>query len=56
MEERLFAYLNILEEEVEKTGNDISEIVKKEHFDVAVKKVLVGNAIITLKNISRVNF
>ena len=53
---KAFAYLNILEEEVEKTGNDISEIVKKEHFDVAVKKVLVGNAIITLKNISRVNF
>ena len=53
---KAFAYLNILEEEVEKTGSDISEIVKKEHFDVAVKKVLVGNAIITLKNISRVNF
>ena len=53
---KAFAYLNILEEEVEKTGNDISEIVKKEHFDVAVKRVLVGNAIITLKNISRVNF
>ena len=53
---KAFAYLNILEEEVEKTGNDISEIVKKEHFDVAVKKVLVGNAIITLKKISRVNF
>ena len=53
---KAFAYLNILEEEVERTGNDISEIVKKEHFDVAVKKVLVGNAIITLKNISRVNF
>ena len=53
---KAFAYLNILEEEVEKTGNNISEIVKKEHFDVAVKKVLVGNAIITLKNISRINF
>ena len=51
-----YAYLNILEEEVEKTGSDISEIVKKEHFDVAVKKVLVGNAILTVKNISRVNF
>lgn len=33
-----YPYLNILEEEVAKTGSDISEIVKKEHFDIAVKR------------------
>ena len=53
---KAYAYLNILEEEVAKTGNDISEIVKKEHFDIAVKKVSIGNAITTLKNMSRINF
>lgn len=53
---RAYDYLNVLEEEVAKTGNDISEIVKKEHFDIAVKKVSIGNSILTLKAISRINF
>ena len=53
---KAYAYLNVLEEEVAKTGNDISEIIKKEHFDIAVKKVSIGNSIMTLKNMSRVNF
>ena len=53
---KAYAYLNILEEEVAKTGYDISEVIKKEHFDIAVKKVSVGNAIMTLKNMSRINF
>ena len=51
-----YPYLNILEEEVAKTGSDISEIVKKEHFDIAVKKVSIGNSIISLKTMSRINF
>ncbi|MGN1327912.1 MAG: glucoamylase family protein, partial [Clostridia bacterium] len=51
-----YAYLTILEEEVAKTGNDISDIIKKEHFDIAVKKVSVGNCIMTIKNMSRINF
>ena len=50
------SYLNILEEEVEKTGNTISSIIKKEHFDIAVKKVTIGNGIMSLKKISRINF
>ena len=51
-----YAYFNILEDEVNKTGATIEEIVKKEHFDIAVKKVIIGNFILTLKNISRINF
>ena len=50
------AYLNILGEEVAKTGNDIAEIVRKEHFDIAIKKVAIGNDITSLKTISRINF
>lgn len=50
------SYLNILEEEVEKTGNTVSSIIKKEHFDIAVRKVSIGNGIMSLKRISRINF
>ena len=53
---KAYAYLNILEEEVAKTGNAISEVIKKEHFDIAVKKVSVGNSIMTLKTMARINF
>ena len=56
MGSKAYAYLNILEDEVAKTGSDIYEVVKKEHFDIAVKKVSVGNCIMTLKAISRINF
>ena len=48
-----YGYLKVLEEEVEKTGNSISEVVKKEHFDIALKKVAIGNSIVTLKIMTR---
>lgn len=50
------AYLNILEEEVEKTGLTISEAIQKEHFDIALQKVLIGNSITSIREISRINF
>lgn len=50
------AYLNILEEEVKKTGITIPEAIKKEHFDIAMQKVLIGNSITSIKEISRINF
>ena len=50
------AYLNILEEEVEKTGITISEAIQKEHFDIAMQKVLIGNSITSIREISRINF
>ncbi len=40
------SYLNALEEVVNRSGGEISEIIKKEHFEVAVKKVSMGNCII----------
>ncbi len=51
-----YPYLKILEEQVEKAGNSVDDIIKKEHFDIAVKKVSIGNCITSLKNISRINF
>lgn len=50
------AYLNILEEQVNKMGLTVSDAIKKEHFDIATKKVLMGNAITSIREISRINF
>ena len=50
------SYLNILEEQVNKMGTTVSEIIKKEHFDIALKKVSIGNSIRSIKELSRINF
>ena len=49
-------YLKILEDEVNKTGITIEEAIKKEHFDIAMQKVLIGNSITSIREISRINF
>lgn len=49
-------YLNILEEQVNKMGTTISEVIKKEHYHIAILKVSIGNSIMSLKEILRVNF
>jgi len=49
-------YIKILEEQVEKTGTTIGEIIKKEHFDIAIKKLSIGNCIKSIKDIQRINF
>ena len=49
-------YLNILEEIVEKLGLTVSEVIQKEHFNIALQKVLMGNSITSLKAIQRINF
>lgn len=49
-------YLDILEEQVNKMGMSISDVIKKEHYDIAISKVSLGNSIISLKEILRVNF
>ena len=47
------AYLIALEEVIEKLGTTVSEVIKKEHFDIANQKVLMGNSI---KEVQRINF
>lgn len=49
-------YLEILEEQVNKMGMTISEVITKEHYDIAASKVSMGNSIISIKEILRVNF
>ena len=51
-----YSYLKVLEEDVEMTGTTVSEVIKKEHFDIAVRKVSIGNSIISIKKIQRINF
>ena len=50
------AYLSILEEVVEKLGTTVSDVIKKEHFEIANQKVLMGNSITSIKTIQRINF
>ena len=49
-------YLNILEEEINKQGLSLAEVIKKEHFDIALKKVAMGNSIKSIHALQRMNF
>ena len=49
-------YQKILEEEVSKIGLTVSDVIQKEHFYIANLKILIGNGIKSLKDISRIDF
>ncbi|MFR2533778.1 MAG: GH36-type glycosyl hydrolase domain-containing protein [Clostridia bacterium] len=51
-----YSFTQILEEQVNKMGSSIEEIVKKEHFDIALKKVSMANCITSMKELLRVDF
>lgn len=51
-----YSYLKALEEDVEMMGTTVSDVIKKEHFDIAVRKVSIGNSITSIKKIQRINF
>ena len=50
------AFLKVLEEQVNKMGLTVSDVIKKEHFDIAVKKLQIGNSIKSIKDMQRINF
>ena len=50
------SFLNALEETIELKGITVSNVIKKEHFDIAVRKVSIGNSITSIKKIQRINF
>ena len=50
------SFLNALEETIELKGITVSDVIKKEHFDIAVRKVSIGNSITSIKKIQRINF
>ena len=49
-------YLNILEEQVNRTGLTVSDVINKEHFDIAKQKISIGNSITSIREINRINF
>lgn len=49
-------YINILNEEVKKAGTTIDEIIKIEHYDMALRRVSISNCITSIKNILRYNW
>ncbi len=51
-----YSYLKVLEEAVEMAGTTVTDVIKKEHFDIAVRKVSMGNSITSIKKIQRINF
>ena len=51
-----YSYLKVIEETIELTGSTVADIIKKEHFDIAVRKVSIGNSITSIKKIQRINF
>ena len=53
---KAYRYLNILEEEVEKTGITVAEAIQREHFDTAIRKITMANCITSIKKIQRINF
>ena len=52
---KAYPYLNILEEQVDKMGTSTSEVVKKEHFEIATTKISIGNAITSIKTLNRIS-
>ena len=46
-------YLEILEEQVRRNGMTVTDIINKEHFNIALKKISMQNCIISIKSIAR---
>ena len=49
-------YLDVLEEEIVKVGSTSSEVIKAEHYAIAVQRVSISNGILSVKNVSRLNW
>ncbi len=52
---KAYPFLMVLEEQVNKMGMTVSEVVEKEHFDIALRKIAVGNCITSIKTLSRIS-
>ena len=49
-------YIDILSEEIKKAGATLDEVIKTEHYDMALRRVSMSNSITSIKNILRYNF
>ena len=50
-----YPFLMALEEQVNKMGMTVSEVASKEHFDIALRKIIIGNCITSIKTLSRIS-
>ena len=50
-----YPFLNVLEEQVNKMGLELQDVIKKEHFDIAIRKISMGNSILSIKALNRMN-
>ena len=48
-------YIEALEEQVNKAGMKIQDVIKREHFDIAIKTLSMKNCITSIKQISRID-
>ena len=48
-----YPFLNVLEEQVNKMGLELQDVIKKEHFDIAIRKISMGNSILSIKELIR---
>lgn len=51
-----YPFMVALEEQVNKMGTTIEEVIKKEHFDIALKKVTIANCITSIKELLHLDF
>ena len=51
-----YGYVEILEEQVNKMGSSILECINREHYDIASKKISIGNSIGSINMLNRLNY
>lgn len=49
-------FLQILEDEAEKVGTTVSDVIKVEHYDLSLKRVSIANSITSIRKLSRLNW
>ena len=54
--QKAYNYISILEEQVNKMGSNITECINREHYDIAAKKVSIGNSITSINTLNRLNY
>ncbi len=52
---KAYPFLMALEEQVNKMGMTTHEVVSKEHFDIALRKIIIGNCITSIKSLNRIS-
>ena len=50
-----YPFLMALEEQVNKVGMTVSDVASKEHFDIALRKIIIGNCITSIKTLDRIS-